>query len=92
MVNNENVSNILAIILTFCGLAIGFINEQYRILVWSISLIVMVIIVVFIIVKQSLNKIDKNESDIIKIKQDLNIANRLSILETKISFLEKGIK
>lgn len=75
--------NIIVLLLSIVGFVIGFINEQYRILAWSISLIVVVAIILFIIFKEYFNKIDKNTEEIEKLKKDLNIEKRLTIIETK---------
>ena len=93
MVNKEIISNFIVILLTFIGFAIGFINEEYRILAWTISFIVMLTIIAFIIFAEYINKVENNERKIQQLKQDLNIQNRLSILETKFNgFLKRGRK
>ncbi|MFA4953374.1 MAG: hypothetical protein WC584_04070 [Candidatus Pacearchaeota archaeon] len=85
----NNVFNLIVVLLTFIGFAIGFINEEYRLLAWSISLIVITIIILFAIFKEYFTKIDKNSEEIIKLKKDLNMDKRLTILETKFDELKK---
>ncbi len=87
--NINNVFNLIVILLTFIGFAIGFINEEYRLLAWSISLIVITIIILFVIFKEYFTKINKNSEEIIKLKKDLNMEKRLTILETKFEELKK---
>ena len=93
MVNKEIISNLTVILLTFIGFAIGFINEEYRILAWTISFVVILIIISFIIFTEYINKVENNEREIQQLKQDLNIQNRLSIMETKFDeFSKRGRK
>ena len=85
----NNVFNVLVIFLTLIGFAIGFINEQYRLLAWSISFIVITMIIIFVILNQYFYKTDKNTEEINRLKKDLNMEKRLTILETKFEELKK---
>lgn len=77
--------------MTFVGFIIGFINEEYRVLVWTFSFILMISIIAFVIFNEYISRIENNEFSINQIKKDLNIERRLTILETKMSehFLKK---
>ena len=88
----EFIFNVIIILLTFVGLAIGFINEQYRLLAWIVSFLIITIIIAFVIFSEYMGKIEDNTKEIQIIKKDLNIEKRLSILETKIDMLQKKQK
>ncbi len=75
----ENYLNIGILILTFIGFIIGFINSEYRIVAWSLSLIIATIIVIFLVFRDYISKIEDNKKQIDEIKKSLNITNRLSI-------------
>jgi len=87
--NINNIFNLIVILLTFIGFAIGFINEEYRLLAWSVSLVVVAAIILFVIFNQYFTKTDKNTEEINKLKKDLNIEKRLTVLETKFEELKK---
>lgn len=89
MINKDAAFNIIVVLLTFIGFAIGFINEQYRVLAWTISFAVIITIILFVIFNEYIDKIDSNEKAILQLKKDLNMQNRLSILETKIEEYNK---
>ena len=89
MEKKEFIFNVIIILLTFVGLVIGFINEQYRLLAWIVSFSIITIIIAFVIFSEYMGKIENNEKEIIKLKKDLNIERRLSILETKVDMLQK---
>ena len=76
--------NIIAILLTVIGLFIGFINEEYRLLTWTLSFLVIVVIILFIIFRTYVSQIEENTNEIRNIKKSLNIEKRLTILETKL--------
>ena len=85
----NNVFSLIVVFLTFIGLAIGFINEEYRLLAWSISFIVITIVIAFVIFNEYINKLEDNSREIQNIKKDLNIEKRLIVLETKFEELKK---
>jgi len=75
--------------MSFIGLAIGFLNEAFRILAWSLSLIILAILIIFLIFRDYVKRIEINSNEILEIRKDLNISSRLSKLEGKIEVLEK---
>ena len=88
----ENYMNAIIFVLTIIGFVIGFLNESYRLLSWSISFIVISILVLFLVFRDYISQIDNNAQQIEIIKKDLNIINRLSKLEGQFEMLEKRIK
>ncbi len=88
----DTYTNIGVLILTVVGFIIGFVNQEYRIIAWSLSLIIATIVVIFLIFRDYINKIDDNKKQIEELKKSLNITNRLSKLEGKIEIIEKRIK
>ena len=87
--NIESYVNIFILILTIIGFIIGFLNPEFRLLVWSLSFLILTILVIFLIFRDYIKKIDYNENQIKEIKKDLNITNRLSKLEGKIEVIKK---
>ena len=85
-------TNTGVLILTVVGFIIGFVNQEYRIIAWSLSLIIATIIVIFLVFKDYINKIDDNKRQIEEIKKSLNILSRLSKLEGKVEVIEKRIR
>jgi len=88
----ENYVNILLLIITTLGFVIGFVNFELRILVWSISLILIAVLIIFLMFRDYIGKIENNETSIKQIKKDLNMSDRLSKLEGKIEGLGKNGK
>ncbi len=85
----DTYTNIGILILTLVGFIVGFINESYRLIAWSLSLIIASIIVIFLVFRDYISKIENNENQINDIKKSLNIVNRLFKLEGKVEVLEK---
>lgn len=88
----DTYTNVGVLILTVVGFIIGFVNPEYRIIAWSLSLIIATIVVIFLIFRDYINKIDDNKRQIEEIKKSLNIITRLSKLEGKVEVIEKRIK
>lgn len=88
----DSYTNIIILTLTTLGFIIGFINPEFRLLAWSLSFIILTVLVIFLIFRDYIKKIDDTENQIREIKKDLNIANRLSKLEGKIEVIEKQRK
>jgi len=88
----ENYINTIIFILTIIGFVIGFINESYRLLSWSISFVIISILVLFLVFRDYISQIEENTKQISFIKKDLNIINRLSKLEGKFEMFEKRAK
>ena len=88
----DNYVNIFVSLLAVIGFVMGFINSDYRILVWSVSFIVIFVVILLFVVRDYLYKIDENERQINWIKKDLNILNRLSRLEGKFDLIEKRLR
>jgi len=88
----ENYVNILLLTITLLGFIIGFVNLELRIVVWSISLILIAVLIIFLMFRDYIGKIEDNETSIKQIKKDLNISDRLSKLEGKIEGLVKNGK
>lgn len=64
----ESYVNILILILTILGFIIGFLNPEFRLLAWSLSFIILTILIIFLIFRDYIKKIDNNESQIKEIK------------------------
>ena len=88
----DTYTNMGVLILTVVGFIIGFVNPEYRIVAWSLSLIIATIVVIFLVFRDYINKIDDNKRKIEEIKKSLNIIDRLSKLEGKVEVIEKRIK
>lgn len=85
----DNYINLVIIILTLLGFVIGFLNPGLRLLVWSLSLILLTILIIILVFRDYILRIEGNEEAINQLKKDLNITERLSKLEGKIEVIEK---
>ncbi|MFH1607557.1 MAG: hypothetical protein ABIA78_00305 [archaeon] len=88
----DTIINMLVLVATLVGFIIGFVNSEFRILAWSISFTVVVIILLFLVVRDYIFKIDENVRQINILKKDLNMIGRLSNLEGKFEVIEKKLK
>jgi len=86
----ENYLNILILIITLLGFVIGFINEELRLLVWSLSLALLIILIIILVFRDYIKRIENSELEITQIKKDLNISDRLSKLEGEIEVIKNG--
>ena len=86
----ENYLNILILIITLLGFLIGFLNPELRLLTWSISLVLIAVLIIFLIFRDYIKRIENNEKAIFQVKKDLNISGRLSKLEGKVEVIRRN--
>ncbi len=86
----ENYLNVLILIITLLGFLIGFLNPELRLLTWSISLVLIAVLIIFLIFRDYIKRIENNEKAIFQVKKDLNISGRLSKLEGKVEVIRRN--